>query len=311
MVFAALFITNRCNLRCKMCDYWKEKRDKSELTPKQWKKVLDDLKVNRVHIVGMEPLLYKEFDELLKIIKPGRHIMLTTNGQLLDKHIDAISKYCDNTAVSLDGLADAHDRIRCVKGAFDKAFGSLLQLSFKGAQVRVSFAVTPDNTDQIIPLYLKLWKHKIPMIINQFNFIHPSSCNGFDCAPSNMSDYDPKDVNLEELHDAIKQCKHARFYPHLKDMNELKAYYLNPPTKRKRKGCPILDAMVRGDRYTIRSNGDFYPPGRAWYIGKMGNALKMDLLPKDTKWLKEMNEDIKKNGLPPPCQRLCCAGKVL
>lgn len=312
MTFAGLFITDRCNLKCRMCDYWKNKNPKKELTPEQWKQILDKLKINRVHIIGMEPLLYKDFDRLLKTIKPGRNIMLTTNGILLDKHIPAISKYVSNTAVSLDGLAKVHDRIRGIKGTFDWAFNSLLKLKWSGAEVRVSMAITPENTNQIIPLYLKLWKHRIPMIINQFNFIHEDSCKGYGCDPSNLEQYNPRDVDLDELFNAVIHCKHASFYPRLNNMVELKRYYENIPTKpHARKSCPVLENMLAGNRYAISSNGDFTPPGRFWKFNKMGNALKMDLLPKDTEWLIKFNNDIKKNGLPPPCQRLCCAGKVL
>ena len=313
MTFAGLFITDRCNSRCKMCDYWKKKNKVNELTPGQWRRILDNLKITRAHIIGMEPLLYKDFDKLLPTIsKPGRTIMLTTNGLLLDKHIPVIHKYVKNTAVSLDGLQETHDKIRRVGGLFDKAFNSLVKLKNKGSEVRVSFAVTPDNTDQIIPLYLKLWKHRIPMIINQFNFIHEDSCKGYDCKSSNLELYDPKDINLNELYEAVKHCKHASFYPRLNNMDELKRYYRNIPTKpHSRKSCPVLEAMLKGQRYAIKANGDFTPPGRYWRFDKMGNALKMDLLPKDTKWLKELNKKIKKEGLPPPCQRLCCAGKVI
>ena len=313
MIFAGLFITDRCNLRCKMCDYWKRKSDKNYLTPTQWRQVLNKLGVTRVHIIGMEPLLYKDFDVLLKSIsKPGRTIMLTTNGLLLEKHLSAIHRYVHNTAVSLDGLPEVHDSIRGVPGTFNKAFNSLVKLKSMGSIVRVSFAVTPDNTHQIIPLYLKLWKHRIPMIINQFNFIHPDSCNGYNCKPSNLDKYDPRNINLDELYEAVIHCKHATFYPALNTMKELKKYYRDIPIKRHvRKSCPVLENTVNGKRYAIKANGDFTPPGRYWRFDKMGNALKMDMVPEDTKWMIEFNNDIKKNGLPPPCQRLCCAGKVL
>ena len=72
MAFASIAISNKCNMKCKMCEIG-QRSNKSGLShnllnkdkllsPEQWVKILDSLNITRLHIVAVEPLLYRQFD---------------------------------------------------------------------------------------------------------------------------------------------------------------------------------------------------------------------------------------------------------
>ncbi|MCX5708238.1 MAG: radical SAM protein [Candidatus Omnitrophica bacterium] len=129
-----LFLTHRCNLRCKMCGQWgeggvtkKEGADalKDELPIELYRKFLDDLsKVDRpsITLFGGEPLLYTGCLELIRYIKSKKmHCLMITNGSLLADAAGAIVESgLDELNISLDGGAELHDQIRGNHGLFQK-----------------------------------------------------------------------------------------------------------------------------------------------------------------------------------------------
>ena len=79
----------------------------------------------------------------------------------------------------------------------------------------------------------------------------------------------------------------------------------------KGKSCKVLDAVMAGRRYVISADGSYLISARCWYGSKIGNALDSEFILKDSDYLKDIHTDIRINGLPEPCQRLCCAGRIL
>jgi len=80
-----LEISNKCNLSCNYC--YNEKQSK-ELTTEQWKQIIDSLVaygVFQITFGGGEPLLYREWPNLVKYaVQKGLNVGMTTNGLLLD-----------------------------------------------------------------------------------------------------------------------------------------------------------------------------------------------------------------------------------
>ena len=79
-------ITERCNYKCKYCFAHFER--KKDLTLEQWKKIIDNVKrsgmVSAINFAGGEPMLYKNFNELLGYAKSsGFELSLISNGSLL------------------------------------------------------------------------------------------------------------------------------------------------------------------------------------------------------------------------------------
>lgn len=128
-----LFLTHRCNLRCKMCGQWGESgvtKDKSqdalrhELSFAEVKKLVSDISLFKPNITlfGGEPLLYPNCVELIRYIKEKRmHCLMITNGSLLKNTAEEIIRAgLDELNVSLDGGQELHNQIRGMSGVFEK-----------------------------------------------------------------------------------------------------------------------------------------------------------------------------------------------
>ena len=138
----SLFLTYRCNLRCKMCgqwgeDGWARKLDgevlAAELPLDRIEALLDDVRSAKpaVTLFGGEPLLYRRWEELVALIKSrGLRVNMITNGTLLDSHIDRIvDAGVDEIIFSLDGPEAVHDEMRSGNGIFRKAVAAFRNLN--------------------------------------------------------------------------------------------------------------------------------------------------------------------------------------
>jgi MoaA/NifB/PqqE/SkfB family radical SAM enzyme len=129
-------VTERCNLKCSMCDYWKAPSRK-ELSLNDFEEIHDklkDLNVCVISLSGGEPFLRKDFLDIVEIFRHDFYTFVTTNGTLLSNDVCSNLK-SDSCFVSIDSdIPEVHDRIRGFKGAWDKAIEGLLFLKdhYKG-----------------------------------------------------------------------------------------------------------------------------------------------------------------------------------
>ena len=145
-----LFLTHRCNLRCKMCGQWGEagvtKKEnfqafKEELSLEQYRKLLDDLaKVDRpsITLFGGEPLLYPACLDLVRYIKSkGIHCLMITNGSLLvDAAESLVEAGLDELNISLDGDGLLHDQIRGLPGLFEQIMNGIARVNVHKARLK-------------------------------------------------------------------------------------------------------------------------------------------------------------------------------
>jgi MoaA/NifB/PqqE/SkfB family radical SAM enzyme len=158
-------MTNRCPLRCKMCDIWKlNASPEKELSVESTKKIIDeckDLGIDYISFVGGEALVRKEDTlELVEYVNSkGLHSTIVSNAYFLDEEtcrrlLDAGLK---RLALSLDGAKkETHDFIRG-KGNYDKvieAARTMLNLREKG-QIKVDFTtvVMSYNFRELLDIY--------------------------------------------------------------------------------------------------------------------------------------------------------------
>jgi MoaA/NifB/PqqE/SkfB family radical SAM enzyme len=128
----ALAVHSACNCRCVMCDIWKANADKREISADDLDRHLDairELRVQRVMLTGGEPLLHRNLWALcLKLQALRIRITLVTTGLLIEQHAADIAAAIDTVVISLDGDRDTHDRIRRVKGGFDRIARGVMAL---------------------------------------------------------------------------------------------------------------------------------------------------------------------------------------
>lgn len=118
-------ITMACNMRCMHCGSACAQALPDELTTDEALALCDQigqLQMKWVTLSGGEPLTRKDWPLLAKRLNQNKVIPnLITNGWLLNENIIALMKESGigTVAISLDGIRETHDAIRC-KGSFDK-----------------------------------------------------------------------------------------------------------------------------------------------------------------------------------------------
>jgi radical SAM family uncharacterized protein len=150
-LFCGHKLTYNCNLKCKMCPFWK--RQSPDLSTEQEKAIIKQVYNSGacgIAFEGGEPLLRNDLADILAF---SRYLPLqtsiVTNGTLLESKIDEIAPYINGAIyVSLDGLEQTHDAIRGVKGSFTKAIQGI-GATRKKVAVTINTTVMAENIDEI------------------------------------------------------------------------------------------------------------------------------------------------------------------
>ena len=149
-------ITYACNLQCVHCLSSSGTRDPRELSTAQAKAVLDelrDLQVFYINIGGGEPMIRKDFFEILEHAETNDiGVKFSTNGTYITAENArrlAAMNYLD-IQISLDGVdADTNDAVRG-KGSYATAIAAMNHLRDANfGQFKISVVVTRHNVDQL------------------------------------------------------------------------------------------------------------------------------------------------------------------
>ncbi len=135
-----LFLTGRCNLRCRHCFEWNEDGfltadpscADSELPVEKIAECLEYTRPagTRLYLWGGEPLIYRHFHDVCMLLKEDpRHTTICTNGLLIEDHLDDLMDISDHLVllISLDGLKECNDSIRGA-GTFDRVVANIRHL---------------------------------------------------------------------------------------------------------------------------------------------------------------------------------------
>lgn len=154
-------VTNRCPLRCKMCNIPENKKEREELTTEEMKQVVDEViewtdDEKYVSFVGGEALVRKEATlEMIDYCKDkGLHTTLVTSGVLLDDELcqKLVDLGLDRIAFSIDGAsAETHNEIRG-KDVYRKAtkyLDKMLELRDKKPKVDVNTVIMKQNFQEL------------------------------------------------------------------------------------------------------------------------------------------------------------------
>ncbi len=158
-------ITYACNLKCKHCLAAARNKLKNELNLEEVKKIIDELsemKVFNVCFLGGEPLMRKDFIEILEYASNSNMgISFSTNGSLInDRIIQELEKInIFKVQVSLDGLEETHNKIRGNNSSFQAVVQAIKKFTKSGIWVEVSTTVNKLNRyelDDLIQLSVTL-----------------------------------------------------------------------------------------------------------------------------------------------------------
>jgi len=148
----AINLTSRCNLACGHCylDATKRATQGDALGYREAAQVLTELGARApgtiVVLTGGEPLLWSRLDDLVAHgVSLGLRMVLGTNGLCLDaSRVRALKALgLSGVGISIDGVtAAAHDALRGMPGAFERACHAVRICAAAGLHAQVHFTVT-------------------------------------------------------------------------------------------------------------------------------------------------------------------------
>ncbi len=183
MSYLRLAVTDRCNLRCTYCmpaegiSYLPEKKLLSWEEMLRIVHVLNQLGIRKVRITGGEPFvrpgLMEFLQELAKI--ENLEICLTTNGVLLENHLDSLQNLgIKNVNLSLDSLDSERFFKITRRNDFDQVYRNLMRMIEANFIVKLNAVVMHGmNETDILPLVNFTKKHPVSV-----RFIEEMPFNG-------------------------------------------------------------------------------------------------------------------------------------
>lgn len=176
-----LEVTNRCNLKCRMCDIWKE-QPKKDVTIDLVKSILQDpvsSRINCVSFTGGEPFLIDNFAHYLKetrkILKRA-HINISSNGYDTESIISALAAGISgdtNTSLTLSYDGDSHDKTRGVEGAKRRVLQTALLTKQKLPKIKLAlkFTATRWNYKEVKDAKIVSNKFDLPLFIRIVEYL--------------------------------------------------------------------------------------------------------------------------------------------
>ncbi|WP_185805693.1 GTP 3',8-cyclase MoaA [Chlorobium phaeovibrioides] len=159
--YARIAVTGACNLRCAYCMREEHESDSSGRTKMSFTElttlisVLAEAGITKIRLTGGEPLLRGDIADLVATAKntPGiKTVSITTNGLLLDRHLDALlSAGIDAVNMSIDSLRA--DRFLAItrRNEFERAKANLDRLlSLESVPLKINVVMLRGiNDDEI------------------------------------------------------------------------------------------------------------------------------------------------------------------
>lgn len=168
--YLVLFVTSRCNARCRMCFNWQalEKSGADDLSLDEFRQIASNWPgLIQLTLSGGEPFLR---DDLVDIVaafveRSGvRQITIPTNGILTERIVAAAEAILQrfpalpfNLYLSIDAIGEEHDRIRQVPGAYAAAketFARLLDLRSRHPRLRLGITAVQmaENQERLLEI---------------------------------------------------------------------------------------------------------------------------------------------------------------
>jgi len=119
-------ITTKCNLNCLHCIINKQRKELNTVQCKKIIDILNKLGCKTINFTGGEPLLRKDFFEILTYSNSNKlKNRIFTNGTLINKqNIKSLKNLIEYIGFSLDGLRTSNDKIRG-ENSFKKTINSI------------------------------------------------------------------------------------------------------------------------------------------------------------------------------------------
>ena len=272
-----LFLTRRCDLRCRHCYFSAGESMKDELSGEEWKTILRKFSFmgqgNTVTFTGGEPLMRPDFFDIAgEASALGLKVVLLTNGTLIDEEIaERLGDLLDAAQVSLDGVSAAvNDSIRG-DGSFEGATRAIRLLLAQKIPVEITSVALPENVKDL--------EDNLGKFIASFNSTRLTCALGVANPKGRLKKgYNDEGESLVgrvlKRYQGVSWLRNGRFYSGCRIFGcELaKSIVINPQGKIG--SCPYLNYTGPGD---VRNSDDFsrlVGEDRAWHRQTMKESDK-------------------------------------
>lgn len=184
--YLRISLLEKCNLRCTYC----MPADGIALSPKASLMTADEIfaiaqtfvknGVDKIRLTGGEPLLRKDFPEIVsKLSELEISLSITTNGILIDRHIEVLKRFnIKKINLSLDTLVASKFHSITLRNQFEKVIDNLHLLLNKDFQVKVNVVLIKGFNDTEIVDFVKLTQF-LPISVRFIEFM-PFAGNEWD-----------------------------------------------------------------------------------------------------------------------------------
>jgi MoaA/NifB/PqqE/SkfB family radical SAM enzyme len=295
-------VNERCNVKCRYCEYWRLKHYVTEMTIEEWRSALLSVKdfvgAFSINFSGGEPFIKPGFIDLLSWCNSnGISAGVTTNGSALTSRNAAkvVAANPFNINISVDAPnGEVHDYLRGYPGLFEKLSNGIRFLIAEREKQRRKFPITikPTINSKNFRLMPDLVEWSIGMGVSNISFQPMDRWT-----PETYDELWIETPELPELEKVIER---------LIDMQRNGAPILTPPTILQRfpdsfrgKKAPkeVMPCRVGLRDFFIRTDGRVevcvhYPP-----IGNIREQSARDI------WYGPKAEEIRRQTVA--CDRLC------
>lgn len=271
-LYVGFFITQRCNLKCVYCFPDSPKRQKEEEFSKQEIfRIVDELYklgTRYITILGGEPLMRKDFREIVDYMTGKRIIVETgTNGYFTKHNLPSLKKL-SLLCHSIDGDEEGHDRNRG-KGSFKKIIESLELCCANKIPIQLRAVFTKNNVHSLEYLLKLAQEYKTSLGLSEQAVLEGKG-----------SEYSMTQRELKEFWQRVKKYKQSG-YPVDKSFMLLDKIINYPPEFPVDKIFTDSDALPHAYEYSrcnlsqgymfLDSDGMVYPCARLF--GKFGRSI--------------------------------------
>ncbi|MEN2413475.1 GTP 3',8-cyclase MoaA [Flavobacterium mesophilum] len=201
--YLRISLLEKCNLRCTYC----MPADGIALSPKASLMTADEIfaiaqtfvknGVDKIRLTGGEPLLRKDFPEIVsKLAALEVSLSITTNGILIDRHIDVLKRFnVKKINLSLDTLVSSKFHSITLRNQFEKVIDNLHLLLNNDFHVKVNVVLMKGFNDNEIVDFVKLTQF-LPISVRFIEFM-PFAGNEWDRS---------KMVSQKEILELVENC---------------------------------------------------------------------------------------------------------
>ena len=201
--YLRISLLEKCNLRCTYC----MPADGIALSPKASLMTADEIfaiaqtfvenGVDKIRLTGGEPLLRKDFPEIVsKLATLNTSLSITTNGILIDRHIEVLKQAnIKKINLSLDTLVSSKFHSITLRNQFEKVIDNLHLLLNNDFEVKVNVVLMKGFNENEIIDFVQLTKF-LPLSIRFIEFM-PFAGNEWDRS---------KMVSQKEILSQVEEC---------------------------------------------------------------------------------------------------------